>query len=358
MTAPSGPRGSRDGSARSDPRSCPDDAAKVLVTPRSVTRGEVGPATLSPPRGGHPALQKLRDAGYEVVFCTPGAQPDEDELMSLLPGCVGYLAGVESVSARALESATDLRAISRNGTGTDSIDLDAAARLGIAVLRAEGANARGVAELTIGLMLGLVRSIPFSDANLKRGCWERRKGIEVQGKTLGLIGSGRIGRLVAEMALAIGMKVIAFDPCADDSFRPGDRFRYGDPAAVLSESDVISLHCPAGPDGRPLIDAGAIQKMKEGVYLVNTARGELLDVAAVLDALNEGRIAGVAVDAYVTEPPGDDPLVRHSRVIATPHVGAYTDESVDRAVEQAVENLLASLRPSAASSAASVAARE
>jgi phosphoglycerate dehydrogenase-like enzyme len=236
-----------------------DDAVKVLVTPRSVTRG------------GHPALQKLRDAGYEVVFCTPGAQPGEDELMALLPGCVGYLAGVEPVSARVLESATDLRAISRNGTGADD--------------------------------------------------------------------SFRPGRVVRS---------------TPSSTRPGERFRYGDLAAVLSESDVISLHCPADSDGRPLIDADAIQKMKRGVYLVNTARGGLLDGAAVLDALSRGRIAGVAVDAYVTEPPGDDPLVRHDRVIATPHTGAYTDESVDRAMEQAVDNLLASLRPSAES----VAARE
>jgi phosphoglycerate dehydrogenase-like enzyme len=335
-----------------DPGIPPDEVAKVLVTPRSVTRGEVGSTTSSPLRGGHPALQRLRDAGYEVVFCTPGIQPGEDELMSLLPGCVGYLAGVEPIPARVLDSAKDLRAISRNGTGTDSIDLDAAARLGISVLRAEGANARGVAELTIGLVLGLARSIPFSDANLKRGSWERRKGIEVQGKTLGLIGCGRIGRLVAEMALAMGMTVVAFDPCADDSFRPGDRFRYGDLGAVLSESDVISLHCPAGADGRPVIDAGAIQKMKRGVYLVNTARGGLLDGDAVLDALSRGRIAGVAVDAYVKEPPGDDPLVRHSRVIATPHTGAYTDESVDRAVEQAVDNLLVALLASRASAAA------
>ncbi len=155
---------------------------KILITPRSLTRN------------GHGALDKLEDAGYELVFSTPGAFPSEDELIEKLPGCVGYLAGVEQISAKVLDSATDLKVISRNGTGVDSVDVDAARRNHIEVLRAAGANARGVAELTFGHILAAVRSIPFSDAAMKAQRWERRKGIELAGRTLGLIGCGMIGQ--------------------------------------------------------------------------------------------------------------------------------------------------------------------
>jgi len=160
--------------------------ARVLVTPRSLTQGN------------HPALNALREAGYDVICASPGRQPTEEELVRLLSGCVGYLAGVEKVTGQVLESAHDLKVISRNGTGVDNIDLEAAERLGIRVCRAVGANSRGVAELTIALILALVRAIPFSDAWIRKGGWERRRGIELAGRTLGLIGCGNVGKLVAE----------------------------------------------------------------------------------------------------------------------------------------------------------------
>lgn len=304
---------------------------KILVTPRSITSG------------GHPALDRLTEAGYEIVLSTPGELPDEDELRRLLPRCVGHLAGVELISAGVLEAAGNLQAISRNGTGVDNIDLEAAQRLNIRVLRAEGANARGVAELAIGLTLSLVRSIPFSDQRLKAAAWERRQGIELEGREMGLIGCGKIGQLVAVTAAALGMRVAAYDPYPDDSFTPPDGFRQASLDEVFASADVVSLHCPASPDGRPLVDQPRLDTMKQGAYLVNTARGELLDDPAVLAALDSGRLSGLAMDAYRVEPPGDDPLVRHERVIAVPHIGAFTQESVTRAVETAVENLLGAL---------------
>jgi phosphoglycerate dehydrogenase-like enzyme len=307
-------------------------ASRILVTPRSITRA------------GHPALRRFEQAGYEPVFCTRGQQPDEAELLRLVPDCVGWLAGVERVSARVLEAAVRLKAISRNGTGVDSIDLEAAQRRNIAVLRAVGANARGVAELTIGLTLALVRSIPVSDRHLKAAAWERFKGIELNGRTMGLIGCGKIGQYVAEIASGLGMRVAAFDPCPDEAFKSPEGFRYASLDDVLREADVLSLHCPAPPDGEPLIDQRRIDALKDGVYLVNTARGELLDDKAVLAALQNGKVAGLAMDAFREEPPGDDPLVLHERVIATPHVGAFTVESITRAVEVAVENLLGFLQ--------------
>ena len=303
-------------------------AGKVLVTPRSLTRS------------GHPALGRLEAAGYEVVFCTEGKQPDEEELLALVPDCAGYLAGVERISARVLQAATQLKVISRNGTGVDKIDLAAAEACGIEICRAQGANARGVAELALAAMLALVRALPFSDAAIKTGAWERRKGIELEGRTLGLIGCGKIGKLVTGFALSLGMDVLACDPYPDEAFAPSERFAYAELARVLGEADVVSLHCPPNSDGSALIGAEAIAGMKQGVYIVNTARAELVDDAAVLDAIQAGQVAGLATDVYRAEPPTERALAESDRVIATPHVGGYTDESVTRAVEVAVDNML------------------
>lgn len=301
---------------------------RILITPRSLTTG------------GHPALGELERAGYELVFCTPGIQPDEAELLRVLPGCIGYLAGVERISAQVIETAGDLKVIARNGVGIDNIDLEAAQRAGVAIIRAEGANARGVAELAIALMLALTRAISFSDMHLKRVEWQRRRGIELSGRTLGVIGCGSIGRKVASLALGLGMCVLAYDPCPDESLTPGGEFKYVDLVELLDRSDVVSLHCPPRPDGRPLITREAIANMKRGVYLINTARAGLLDEQAVLESLEDGRVAGLGLDVFTTEPPGRNPLIEHERVVATPHIGGFTEESIDRAVGLAVRGMI------------------
>ena len=304
---------------------------KILVTPRSVTKN------------GHPSLDALTKAGYEVVFSTPGQFPSEEELLALLPGCAGYLAGVETISARVLESAKDLMVISRNGTGVDSVDLEAAERCGITVCRAQGANARGVAELTFAHILAVVRSVSFSDHQMKNQQWQRRKGIELEGRTLGLVGCGKIGQLVTGFALAFGMQVKAYDPYPDPDFAPVGQFAYTTLEDILSDSDIISLHCPPQAHGVALIDAAAIGRMKQGVTIVNTARGNLIDNRALLAALDAGQVAGAAVDAFESEPPQDWDLVKDTRVIASPHIGGFTQESVARAMSMAVENLLSVL---------------
>jgi phosphoglycerate dehydrogenase-like enzyme len=288
-------------------------------------------------------LRRLEEAGCQIVFSSPGKTPDEEELLRLLPGCAGYLAGVEKISSRVLEAAGQLRVISRNGTGVDNIDLAAAGRRQVRVCRAEAANTRGVAELTVALMLALARSVPFCDQRLKSGAWERREGIELEGRALGLIGCGRIGRLVARFALAFGMKVLAYDLLPDPSFRPSDRFEYSTVESLWPHADIVSLHCPPPADGLPLIGAKTLDAMKPGAYLVNTARAGLLDEEAVLAALDSGRLAGLATDVFPEEPPRDLRLLQHPKVIATPHIGGFTKESVSRAVEVAVDNLLASL---------------
>jgi phosphoglycerate dehydrogenase-like enzyme len=305
---------------------------KVLITPRSLSRD------------GHPSLDLLKDAGYEIVFGTPGKQPTEDELIEKLPGCAGYLAGVEKVSAKALDAADVLKVISRNGSGVDNIDLEAAGKKEIAVCRTEGANAKGVAELTIGLMFSLARFIPHHDGVLKSEGWERRKGVELEGRTLGLIGCGMIGQEVALRALGVGMKVLAYRRHPDRGFQPSDDFRWAGQDELFAQSDVVSLHRPANPDGTPVVTAGVLGKMKRGACLINTARASLIDEKAVSAALDDGRLAGIATDVYEKEPPEDYTLAKHDRVIATPHLGGYTVESVDRATLAAVQNIIDTLK--------------
>jgi D-3-phosphoglycerate dehydrogenase / 2-oxoglutarate reductase len=302
---------------------------KILVTPRSLTKA------------GHPALDLLTESGYQVAFCKPGEMPDENELIRLLPDCVGYLAGVEPISKSVLKAAKALKAISRNGTGIDNIDLKAAEQLNIEILRAEGANARGVAELTISLLLSAYRHINFSDATIKSGKWERKRGLEACHRTLGLIGFGKVGQLVAKLAIAIGMKVVAHDPfvTAFAEFS-ADVFKLVSLEALYEASEVISLHCPPAVNKQPLISEDSIQKMKNGVLIINTARWELVDETAALTALNTGKIGGLATDVFPSEPPELSPLINHPNVINTPHIGGFTEESVSKAATIAVENLV------------------
>jgi D-3-phosphoglycerate dehydrogenase len=309
-------------------------APQILITPRSLTAG------------GHPALDRLTAAGYEIVFGPSGTMPTTDDLVRLLPGCVGWLAGVEKITDDVLAAAPDLRVISRNGTGVDAIDLDATRRRGIDVRRAEGANARGVAELTIGLILALARSIPYSDASIKAGGWERRKGVELAGKTLGIVGCGKIGRLVSGLAGGLGMRAVGHDPFAQHS----DDLPLLPLDDLVATSDMISLHCPPPADGSPILDARRFGLTRAGVLIVNTARHELIDIAALVAAIDTGRVAGAALDVFDAEPPLDRAYLASDRIIATPHIGGFTDESVDRAVDVAVDNLLEALAAAPAGS--------
>lgn len=300
---------------------------RILITPRSLTR--------APER----ALQALEADGFELIFSRAGETPDEAQLLSLVPGCVGWLAGVEPISARVLEAATDLRAISRNGVGIDNVPLAVAEARGIAVLRADAANARGVAELAFGLILAALRHVPESSAALKGGAWHRRPGLEIEGRTIGVVGCGAIGRLVTRFALAMDASVRAFDPYPDASFAPAGDFGWATLPELLAASEILTLHCPLPRDGSAVLDAAALGALRPGALVVNTARAGLVDESALLAALESGRIGVYATDVFAVEPPPPSPLLSHPRVIATPHIGGLTTESVARATHTAVQNL-------------------
>ncbi len=304
-------------------------STRVLITPRSLTEGGLDAVR---------ELDPLRHRGFELVSVQPGRLPTEDELLDVVPGCVAWLAGVERISDRVLGAATDLRVISRNGTGTDSIDMAAAERAGVSVERAAGANAQGVAELTLALTLCALRHVSWTSAALREGRWERSQGSELAGCTVGVVGLGAVGLRVAEVFATLGSDVVAHDPFVSDA-----SLRLVSLDELLAMSQVVSLHCPASPDGHALVDASRLAVMARATVLINTARSSLVDDDAVLAALQDGSLAAYAVDAFDSEPPEVTALLRHPHVIATPHLGGYTTASVRRATTQAVDNLLAVL---------------
>ncbi|MCB1445556.1 MAG: phosphoglycerate dehydrogenase [Rhizobiaceae bacterium] len=305
---------------------------RILVTPRSLTAE------------AHPDVERLRESGFDIVYSTPGAMPTEDELVALVPGCVGWLAGVEPVTPRIVDAAADLKVISRNGVGVDNLPVDLLANRGVKVMIAEGANALGVAELTIGLIFSALRSIPLADAGIKAGQWPRRRGMEIRDRTVGIIGCGAIGREVARMIVALGAKVIAYDPVRPNLDLAGGDFTYAEIDDVVAAADILTLHCPMPRDGSALLDRTRLFSAPEGQILINTARARLIDEDALIEALDAARIGCYATDVFEPEPPTSLALAGHPRVIATSHIGGFTTESVDRATRIAAENLLHILR--------------
>lgn len=305
---------------------------RILVTPRSLTDTP------------HPVVEDLRNHGFDIVYSTAGKLPDEAELLRLVPDVVGWLAGIEPISPEVIKASRTLRVISRNGTGIDNLPLQDLAARGIRLRTADGANAVGVAELTIGLMLAALRHISFCDAGIKAGQWPRRRGLEIRGRRVGVVGCGAVGREVAHLAAALGAFVLAHDPLRPQLDVPADRLRQVDLRTVLTESEIITLHCPSPADGHPLIDRDVLVAGRVGTVLINTARASLIEEAAVIEALDNGRLSAYATDVFIEEPPRSLALVRHPKVVATSHIGGFTEESIGRATGIAVANLVESLK--------------
>lgn len=267
-------------------------------------------------------------------------------LMGLLPDAEGLVVRSGTrVDRELMEAAPRLRVVGRAGVGVDNIDLDEATRRGILVANAPLANSISAAEHAFGLMLAQARNIARADATIRAGRWDRAafRGVEIHGKTLGLVGMGMIGTLVAQRALAFGMSVLAYDPyiTAGQARRAGGELR--DLDSLLAESDFISLHLPRTPETENLLDAAAFGKVKPGVRIINASRGGIIDEKALAEAIRSGRVAGAALDVFATEPLVGGPLVELPQVVLTPHLGASTTEAQDRAGLHVAESVVAAL---------------
>ncbi|SRR5579884_1012593 len=289
-------------------------------------------------------LRRLRGAGDVLVR----SGVPEAELCALLPGFEALIVRSRTrVPARAIGGARRLRVIARAGIGVDNIDVDAATHRGILVLNAPESSTTAAAEHTLAMLLALVRHIPQAHAALAAGTWARERfvGTELAGKTLGIVGLGKIGSEVARRASAFGMRVLAYDPYVAEERARRLGVELGPWDAVLRHSDVLTLHVPLGPDTRALIGATELAAMKPGALLVNCARGGLVDEAALLDALDRGHVAGAALDVFAQEPPpADHPLLSHPRIVVTPHLGGSTVEAQRSIAVEVAEQVLAALR--------------
>jgi len=290
--------------------------------------------------------ESIADAGIELLRAKFDVDVDTESPLEEIIGRYEALIvrSATRVTADVIERAGSLKVIGRAGVGVDNVDVDAATRRGIVVANAPESNVVSAAEHTIGLLLALARNIPQAHAALAEGRWERSRwgGVELADKTLGVLGFGRIGRQVARRALGLQMKVVGYDP-----FVSADRFReLGAESAtfdeVLARSDFLTVHLPLTDETRGAIGAEAIAKMRDGIRIVNAARGELVDEAALVAALESGKVAGAAIDVFPQEP-YDGPLLRAPHVVVTPHLAASTEEAQDRAGVIVAEQVAAAL---------------
>jgi phosphoglycerate dehydrogenase-like enzyme len=311
----------------------PLNECHVLVTPTSYGQQDAGLRT------------ELEALVGRVTYNETGKPLSSAQLAALLPGVDGYIAGLDAIDAAALAAADWLRVIARYGVGTDNVDRAAARARGIVVTNTPGANAGAVAELAVALLLLLARPIISAAAATRAGGWPRTAGLSLGGKTVGLVGFGAIGRAVARLLAGFDCRLLAADPQCDVAMAA---LLGVTPVALdelLAAADFVSLHAPLTPETRGMVDAAFLARMKPGAALVNTARGELIDEAALREALVAGHLRGAALDAFASEPPpADHPLLALPNVIATPHMGAHTDGATTTMGRMAMADCLAVLR--------------
>jgi D-3-phosphoglycerate dehydrogenase / 2-oxoglutarate reductase len=270
----------------------------------------------------------LTEAGFEIVCRPPDLSlRDADKLLEFLPGIEGIVAGLETVSRKVLEQ-SGLRAVARYGVGYDSVDIEAATERGIPVTITPGVNQISVAEHTLSMIFGLLRLTLERDRSVRDGTWRRYPNPRLAGKTLGLIGFGRIGKALAPRAAVLDVKVIAYDPAPDREFAKAHNVRLCTLDEIWAESDIVSLHMPGAPGSKALINRETLAKMRPDSYLINTARGVLVDEDALADALASGQLAGAGLDCFVTEPlPTGSRLNQLANVILSPHMAGQDHDS-------------------------------
>ena len=302
---------------------------KILVTPTSLTPAHPGPA-----------LEQLQQFAGELVFNLLGRPLTEDELIPLLQDCDGYVAGLDFVTKKVIDACGALKVISRYGAGVDRVDLAAAKAKGIPVCNTPGATAQAVADLAFGLALCAARKIPMLDRETKAGRWIRATGMDIYGKTMGILGLGAVGKGAARRAQGFSMRILAYDPFLDKQYAEENGIIASDFDTLIREADIISLHLPLDLNTRHIINAKVMRRMKKGVILVNTARGGLIDEDAACELLRQGHLGGLGLDAYEEEPPGRSPLFELDNVTATPHTASHTAEAAANMAAMSIQNLI------------------
>jgi D-3-phosphoglycerate dehydrogenase len=304
---------------------------------------------------GDSGVQLLRDAGFDVEL---GVDWDDGELERRIGEFDAILIrSATQLTAELLGKADRLKAVGRAGVGVDNVDVDAATKRGVLVANAPQSNVITAAEHTLALLLALVRKVPQAHGSLTGGDWDRSSfsGVELYEKTLGVLGFGRIGQLVAHRALGFGMRVMAFDAyVAEERFREVGVERASSSDELYANADFITIHLPVTAETESWLDADAFARMKDGVRIVNVARGKLLVEEDLRAALDSGKVAGAALDVFRKEPDTDNPLFAYPNVVVTPHLGASTTEATDRAGYQAAEQVVAALTGGVVTSAVNV----
>ena len=302
---------------------------KILVTPTSLQPGN-----------NQKALNILKEFSTDLVFNPLGRPLREEELIPLLSDCDGYIAGLDYITKNVLDSCENLKVISRYGAGCDRVDIEAAKGHHIVVTNTPGANAQAVGELAFGLILCTARKIVYLDSQLRSGRWIRDTGVELAGKTLGIIGLGAIGKVVAKCAGGFDMKVIAYDPYINDRYCQMNGINSVSFKQLIRNADIVSLHLPLNSDTRHMINASVMEEMKQNVIIVNSSRGGIIDEEAAYEYLKKGKLGGLGLDAFEVEPPEASPLFELPNVIVTPHTGAHTGEATENMANMAVKNLI------------------
>ena len=302
---------------------------KILITPTSF----------KPDSDSH-AMKKLKSFTESLVFNPAGKPLSEDELIPLLDGCEGCIAGLDYFTSRVIENTKSLKVISRYGIGVDRVDLAAARAKNIIVCNTPGANTQAVADLAFALILCTARKLSVLDRKTREGQWPRSTGTELYAKTIGILGLGAIGKAVAKRAGGFSMKVIAYDPFIDMEYASANGIISADFNTVIRESEFLSLHLPLTDETRHIISANVMKFMKKGAIIVNTARGGLIDEAAAYEFLASGHLGGMGLDVYEEEPPQKSPLFDMENVVLTPHTSAHTHEATAAMADISVQNLI------------------
>ncbi len=308
---------------------------RVVVSSRSFGQlSDVGPKLLS-------------DAGYDVWRIPPEERPlDEAKMVEIVarkaPAVI--VTGAEPVSERVLEASPNLTMVMKHGVGVDNIDIPAATKLGILVANAPGTNTEAVADMTIAMMLALLRRVYEAVRSTKSGGWERYVGRDLGALKVGIVGTGKIGLAVIQRLNAFGSEVLAYDIVHNPDLIEHPDVRYVELEELLRESDVISLHVPLVAATKSMIGSKELAMMKPTAFLVNMARGELVDEKALLACLKKNEIAGAAVDVYAVEPPRSSPLIGLDNVLSTPHIAAYTHESMERMGRICAQTIIAGMQ--------------